>query len=186
MPRFTSYGGTYGGFPLEENPLKKREDELWEQFAQTGNMPPVPTLNDSVSIQRAHNILKGEYNQLQKVLDGEALARMGALSPEEAEIQLNASAWVLRIINSTRRAYAKKTQMLASFVNFKAVSKNNRIALASGLDKGFSMLKDEANETKKIELAGKFLTRLVTLAGNDNWITQLDEFIRLSIIPEAS
>ena len=181
MSQFTSHGSAYGGFALEENPLKKREDELWEQFAQTGVMPPIPTLNDSVSIQRAHNILNGEYNQLQKVLDGEALARLGVLSQEEAEIQLNASAWVLRIVNSAKRAYAKKAQMLASFVNFKAMSKNNRIALASGLDKGFSMLKDEANETKKIELAGKFLSRLVTLASDDNRITQLDEFIRLSI-----
>ena len=88
MLRLASHGSRWGGFPSGENLLKKREDELWEQFASTGEMPPVPTLSDSASIQRAHDILGGEYNQLQKVLNGEALARMGILSPEEAMVQL--------------------------------------------------------------------------------------------------
>ena len=164
MSRLASYGSRWGGFPSGENPLKKREDELWEQFAATGEMPPVPTLSNPASIQQAHDILSGEYNQLQKVLNGEALARMGILSPEEARVQLEASTWVLRIINSAKRAYVNKAQMQASFIIFKAGSQNKHMSLASGLDKGFNMLKDEANDAKKIALAGKFLSRLVTLA----------------------
>ena len=74
-----------------------------------------------------------------------------------------------------------KAQMQISFINFKAESQNKRISLVSGLDKGFNMLKAESNDTKKVVLAGKFLSRLVTLASEDEKIRQLDEFVRLSI-----
>lgn len=170
----------YSRSSFAENPLKKREDSLWNEFANTGKMPAVPVLNDDDSVRRAHTILDGAYNQLQKVLDGEALAKMGALSDPEADVQIEAAGWVLKMINSAKRAYVNKDAMTKSFLTFKAASANKRMTLVCGLDKGSVMLK-EAAEPEKLVLAEKFLARLLSLAEADARNPQLEEFIRLSI-----
>lgn len=165
---------------FEENPLKKRENALWDEFARTGAMPAVPILDDVPKVQRAHAILAGEYNQLQKVLDAEALSRMGALSETESDVQIEAAAWVLKIINSPKRGYANKDVMAKSFLAFKVSSSNKRMTLVCGLDRGIAMLRD-AREDQKLGLAEKFLGRLLTLAEADVRNSRLEEFIRLSI-----
>lgn len=170
----------YSSGPIAENPLKKREDALWSEFANTGVMPAVPVLNDQSEVQRARTILEGDYNQLQKVLDGEALARMGLLSAVEANVQVVAAGWVLKMINSAKRAYPNKEAMAKAFLAFKAASSNKRMVLACGLDKGAAMLK-EAEEPQKVLLAEKFLTRLSELASDDEQNARLEEFISLSI-----
>lgn len=163
-----------------ENPLKKREEALWKEFSNSGVMPSVPILGNVNAIRGAHAILKSEYNQLQKVLFGEALAQRGLLSEAEGSVQLEAAGWVLKMINSSKRNYSNKEAMASSFLAFKAASQNKRMVLVCGLEKGATMLRNVAEE-KKFDLAHKFFVRLAALAQESEETLKLEAFTCLAI-----
>lgn len=160
--------------------LKDREDMLWTQYAASGTLPAVPDMANPIDTQSAHQLLAGDYNQLQKLLYGESLARKSELSAKEKIAHVEAARWVWRIANSRNRGYENKVNMSESLAQFKSNSRNDLLALVAGLEKGAQMLKD-ASEDKKVPLANSLANRLVQILPTHSWISNAEEFIRLVI-----
>ena len=160
--------------------INAREASLWSQYASSGVLPAVPSFATSSAIASAHTILAGEYNRLQMLLYGEALARMNALSDKEQFAHVEAARWVKRIANSSKRGYANKVKMSESLAQFKSNSRNGLLSLVAGLEKGAQMLKD-APEDKKVPLANSLANRLVQVLSTHPGISNAEEFVRLVI-----
>ena len=160
--------------------INAREASLWSQYASSGVLPAVPSFATSSAIASAHTLLAGEYNRLQMLLYGEALARMNALSDKEQFAHVEAARWVKRITNSSKRGYANKVKMTESLAQFKSNSHNGLLSLVAGLERGAQMLKD-APEDKKLPLANSLANRLVQVLSTHPGISNAEEFIRLVI-----
>lgn len=160
--------------------LKAREDALWAQYASSGVLPNVPNLTTQGDINHAHALLSGQYNRLQQLLYGEALARKVALSDAEQVAHAESARWVWRTANSSKRGYANKNEMNISLAKFKTNSSNGYMALLAKLEKGGQKLKDSSKDDK-VSLALKFCERLVKISSEQPRIMTTDEFIRLSI-----
>lgn len=162
------------------NKLKAREDALWAQYASSGVLPDVPFLSSSNDIRHAHAILSGQYNRLQQLLYGEALARMNDLSGEEQNAHIESARWVLKTTNSAERGYANKVAMTNSLSEFKIKSSNSKMVLVAGLERGAQMLKTTA-EDKKLALAVRLFARLCDVKSGQPGLSSNEEFVRLLI-----
>ena len=104
---------------------KIREDAYWQSFAETGIFPALP--NVILSEKGADYfllILKGQYNQLTKVLFAEALGRTSGFSDEISSAQIEAAKWIRPMIFSKKRMYERRKEMAASFAEFMSRSQN--------------------------------------------------------------
>ena len=162
------------------NKLKAREETLWAQYALSGVLPDVPCLSSSDDIRHAHAILSGQYNRLQQLLYGEALARMNGLNSEEQDTHVESARWVWMTANSAKRGYVNRVAMNNSLLEFRIKSRNGKMALIAGLEKGAQMLKTTA-ENKKLALADKLFVRLCSVASERPGISYDKEFVRLLI-----
>ncbi len=162
------------------NMLKAREDALWAQYANSGELPDVPTLATNSDVDHAHALLGGQYNRLQQLLYGEALAKISALSDKEQVVHAESARWVRCTVNSMKRGYANKNAMDMSLSEFMATSGNGYMALLAGLEKGDQKLKNSAGDGR-LSLALKFCERLIALSLEQPRIKTADEFVRLSI-----
>ena len=107
---------------LEE---KVREDSYWQSFATTGVFPSLP--NDILAEKGdtyMMSILKGQYNQLTKVLFAEVLGRASGFSDEISSAQIEAAKWVRPMIFSKKKMYEHRKKMAASFAEFMSLSQN--------------------------------------------------------------
>lgn len=159
----------------------KKENELWDEFSRTGKLPPVPSLEEFGGVVAIHDLLRSEYDSLQRVLCGEALAQKEVLSTDEEERQVGTARWVLRMICSPKRKYDNKEVMRDDLLGFMKKSKNRRLVLASGLIKGDDELRGNTEEREKLSRASKFAKRLGELVSEDASIKEMDEFVRLAI-----
>jgi len=126
---------------------KDRDDKYWQEFSETGVMPAIPdTLVADKGEKYVLQLLKGQYNQLSKILLGEVLARNGTLDAEGCLAQLEAAKWLRPMIFSKKKNYDKKREMAASADAFLAASANPEIVrLGTGV----------ANERKLRNWPGK-------------------------------
>lgn len=162
------------------NMLKAREDALWAQYANSGELPDVPTLATQSDVDHAHALLGAQYNRLQQMLYGEALAKISVLSDNEQVVHAESARWVRYTVNSLKRGYANKNAMDMSLFEFMATSGNGYMALLAGLEKGDQKLKNSAGDGR-LSLALKFCERLIELSLEQPRIKTADEFVRLSI-----
>ena len=70
------------------------------------------------------SILKGQYNQLTKVLFAEVLGRTSGFSDEISSLQIEAAKWIRPMIFSKKRMYERRKEMAASFAEFMLRSQN--------------------------------------------------------------
>ena len=104
---------------------KVREDGYWQAFATTGVFPSLP--NDILAEKGdayMMSILKGQYNQLTKVLFAEVLGRASGFSDEISSAQIEAAKWVRPMIFSKKKMYEHRKEMAASFAEFLSLSQN--------------------------------------------------------------
>ena len=104
---------------------KRREDAYWQSFAETCTFPALP--NDILAEKGAGyllTILKGQYNQLTKVLFAEVLGRTSGFSGEISSAQIEAAKWIRPMIFSKKRMYERRKEMAASFAVFMSSSQN--------------------------------------------------------------
>ena len=70
------------------------------------------------------SVLKGQYNQLTKVLFAEVLGRTSGFSDEISSLQIEAAKWIRPMIFSKKRMYERRKEMAASFAEFMSLSQN--------------------------------------------------------------
>ena len=104
---------------------KQREDGYWQVFAETGTFPALP---EDVLAEKGtayvQSVLKGQYNQLTKVMFAEVLGRASGFSEEIKAAQVEAAKWMRPMIFSKKRMYERRKEMASSFDNFLASSQN--------------------------------------------------------------
>ena len=104
---------------------KNRDDGYWQVFANTGVFPLLP--NDVLTEKgEAYmlSILKGQYNQLSKVLFAEVLGRTSGFSDEISSAQIEAAKWIRPMIFSKKKMYERRKEMAAAFAEFVVSSQN--------------------------------------------------------------
>lgn len=159
---------------------RANEDHLWMQYAEKGELPTVPVLKTNEEIESARALLTGPYNNLQKLLYGEALAKIGLLSEIEESSHVESSKWVFKMTYSKKQNYDKKEEMRSSLSRFKLNSKNQRLNLLGKFELAKDMLKDKT-DTEKVPYGEKLLSKLNLIIQENQWVKDKNEFIDLLI-----
>lgn len=164
--------------PAEQH--RKNEECLWMQYAEKGELPTVPVLKTNEEVESARALLTGPYNNLQKLLYGEALAKIGLLGEMEEASHVESLKWVFRMVYSKKQNYDKKEEMRSALSRFKLNSKNQRLNLLGKFELAKNILKGK-KDTEKVSYGEKLLSKLNSIIQKDQWVKDKNEFIDLLI-----
>lgn len=134
---------------------KDRDDGYWRVFAETRQLPVVSSEEVmSLGEERVMSILKGQYNQLTKVLFAERLGGIKGFADEIAKAQAEAAAWIRPMIYSKKRMYAHKGEMDGSFVAFMKTSGNLQLQKLANDVEAERQIRDWPMRAKALFAAG--------------------------------